>query len=1013
VSLSDWVEAKKKEIRILVRGEEVPPPAPGARGAPPRKPAPPPKEPPLSPRRLLIVLEAALLVWACWWLPRTWRVLLGGWPTRANFLPPRIVSYGTVRDLEAQGRDLWITGPANLTLLHEGQRIRPWERIHRRLPSRTVTAVLPLGTATWIGTARGLAYHDGKAMRRVPGRGAPGHVHVTCLAQDSRGRIWAGTAKDGVMVYDGKAWRRFRAELASPYVTAIAPAGKSGGVWVGLYAGGVVWTDGAKWTPCREPENLRGHPVRRLVVDGADSVLGLTDRGFSVISAQSWQTLAPKGWPEGDPPVDLVSLPRGRLIALTAKGTMLDFDRGRGSVSTVLPGRTATTVAGNAEALFFAEGGVVWRVIPGSAQPLTNWGMFFDPIGWFPPSADFPADWRDPRYRTVAGRLAASAILLAFALFTRAVRWGRTPGNHAWRIAPLHRASLGAMAMAAFYAGQWLSWKDRPLVATTANELALYPVVVIVALWCLFHWIRIVRYEWTLRRDAFWTGVALVLSGAGAWLWWVNGALVPSLIVCSVGGLVFARSLKGLSAGTWTGGSLAWGVVVLLFQQVALFPPLVFATLTWGKAALGMFPTNPVIGGFAAAPRWLEWAPDGLHALYMMPSPSGAGGVLELMDGTSLEWRTRRYPLPTSGVTPRFSPDTARVALCLPEGRDTLVECLGLDGTRRWRSRLQGTRVAGVQPWWEPSGRAMIALTAVAGGTQVWRLSVEKGDAVRLLDVPWKLAWPALSGDGKRLVCAVARGASPRLATISLADRKPLLITPAPPRRPLPLIYSPSEEGKALLSFLGRFRDRLRSALEWIRARTQQVAGFLGYRPALPELWINRPLWTPKPPVPGFRWSDYDVVREVAVSVDGGTIVCVVHRIGRTDELLYMNSDGSDVTVVYRSRGMLHSLRWAAFKNRMAVIEERWSALAPFPVRTLQLVTGLPESPGVRSFVPFAHWVSAPAFSVDGQRLMYAAPDRFWRISLAPADTFGFFEVSLESEIGAFSRPVQGSEQSL
>ena len=923
MSLSDWFEARQKQLKILMKGEEVPPPPPGVRGAAPRKPLPPPKEPPLSPRRLFMVLEVALLVWSCWLLPRTWRTMLGGWPTRANFIPPRIESFGTIRDLEVDGRNLWITGPAELTLLHEGRRMKPWQRIRRYLPSRTVTAILPTGTVTWIGTGRGLAYHDGKAMRKVPGKGTPGRVHITCLAQDARGRIWAGTAKDGLFVFDGKVWRGFKAELASPYVTSLAPAGVSGAVWVGLYAGGVVRTDGAKWTPCREPVELRGHPVRRLIPSGDDAALGLTDRGLALVAVSGWQPLIPKGWPEGEPAVDLVGVAGGRVIAVTSRGTMLELDRARTSVRPVLPGHSVTAVAGNAGELFFAEGGVVWRLRPGLAEPLTNWGSFFDPAGWFPPAPDFPSDWLDPRYRALAGRLGLSAVFLAFAFLARAARWQRSPGNQAWRIRPLQHASAGALAMAAFYAGQWMSWKDRPLVATTANELALYPVAALVAFWCIMHWIRIIRFEWALRRDAFWTGVALVLSGTGSWLWWVNGALVPSLLVCSVGGLVFARSLKGLRAGTWTGASLVLGIAVLLFQQLALFPPLVFAAMTWGKAAMGMFPTNPMVGGFPAAPGWLEWAPDGLHAAYVIRSPSGGGGMLEIVEGATVEWRTNAYPLPTSGVTPRFSPDSARLAIAVPEGRDTVVESVGIDGKRRWRSRLQGMRVTGVQPWWEPSGRSMLVLTSVPGGTQVWRLSAEKGDATRLIEVPWKLAWPALSGDGKRLVCAVARGATPRLVSIALADRKPLLITPAPAKRELPLIYSPSEEGKAVLSFLERIRDGVRAGLEWFRRRTQQVAGFFGYRPRIRELWITRPLWTPKPPAPGFRWADYDMVREVALSVDGGTIVWVAHRIGGTDELLYMNGDGSDLTIVFRSRGILHSLRWAAFKNRMAVIEER------------------------------------------------------------------------------------------
>jgi hypothetical protein len=355
MSLSDWIGERRKQAKLLVFGEDLPPPPPpGARGAPPRKAPPPPKEPPLSPRRLLIGAEAAVLLWACWLLPGTWRAMLGGWPTRANFVPPRIESFTVVRGLRTEGRNLWITGPFDLNVVHVGQRLRPFERIHRKLPSPTVTAVLPSPEGTWIATARGLAIHDGRGVRKVRGRGAPGKLHMTCLARDARGRIWAGTARNGLWMLDGKVWRSFGKEVASPYVTALVPAG-GGAVWVGLYAGGVVRTDGDKWTPCREPEALRGQPVRRLVPAGSDSVLALTGSGLSVVTTGGWRNVAPKGWPAGEKPADLVEVPGGKLIVVTSTGAMYDLDLARETVRPILPGHSVR------EAMCGASSRASWR----------------------------------------------------------------------------------------------------------------------------------------------------------------------------------------------------------------------------------------------------------------------------------------------------------------------------------------------------------------------------------------------------------------------------------------------------------------------------------------------------------------------------------------------------------------------------------------------------------------------------------------------------------------------------
>ena len=99
-----------------------------------------------------------------------------------------------------------------------------------------------------------------------------------------------------------------------------------------------------------------------------------------------------------------------------------------------------------------------------------------------------------------------------------------------------------------------------------------------------------------------------------------------------------------------------------------------------------------------------------------------------------------------------------------------------------------------------------------------------------------------------------------------------------------------------------------------------------------------------------------------------------------------------------------------AIKNRIMVVEEGPARLgpvplAPFPVRKLLMVEGLPEAANVNVTVPFNHWLSSAQFSPDGLKIVYAAPDQFWKVALGPATTFTLFEVMLEGGARQYNPP--------
>lgn len=660
--------------------------------------------------------------------------------------------------------------------------------------------------------------------------------------------------------------------------------------------------------------------------------------------------------------------------------------------------------------LYYGQDNGVYRLFDGQVVPLTDWGIFIDLAAYRPPSADSPQEWDHPRFKTLVGKLSLVAFLLGAALWIRSVRWRLTGSQHAWRIGPLRLSAAGCAMLGALYLTQQLGW-----VSTAANEILWTPVFAVCGVMILLHTIGIIRYEWRLRQDAFWIGVALSLSAAGAWLWWIQGALVPALLTCAVGGLFFGRSLKGLRRGTWKRFQLIWGMVVLLLQLGALLPPLVFAAVKWGTAAFGMMPTAPLFDFSKAEkltqpPRKFTWSQDGLSAAYVRMA--GPASAVALVDASVSDWSPKYLPVPTAEVSPRFAPDSKALVFCYPSRGKTLVAMYSVEGARLWQKQLPGTPAPGWQPCWFNDGTSMIVLTYGRTGTHVWKLNRTGGGAVKLLTASQRLAWPSLAPDDGSLACAIAGEGPPGLASVSLSTRR---VAPVYPKmhqtgalltRVTGRTFDPSAtpEGKTIVAFMKNTRDKTRRALAQVRERIHGVFGFFGWQAQVPELWIKRKKRTPRKTSPTFRWEDYDVVRDVLLSRDGKSLVCVAHRADGTDQLLHMLEGGGHCRVLRSTRGHLFDVRWAPFKNRLLVVEETYSALAPFPVRRLLLVSGLPEdaysetSPKLKAVVPFTHWVASPQFSPDGQRVVYVAPDKFWRPSLTPSENFGLFVVALEPE---------------
>jgi ligand-binding sensor domain-containing protein len=113
-------------------------------------------------------------------------------------------------------------------------------------------------------------------------------INITCGQQDSRGRLWFGTASQGVYYWQsGKIGKLSDAALSATYVSAVAED-LNGQIWVGTEAGLFCYDSNLERkeiTPLREQ-------IRALLVDGHGVLwIGTTGRGLARYQNGQYQFL--------------------------------------------------------------------------------------------------------------------------------------------------------------------------------------------------------------------------------------------------------------------------------------------------------------------------------------------------------------------------------------------------------------------------------------------------------------------------------------------------------------------------------------------------------------------------------------------------------------------------------------------------------------------------------------------------------------------------------------------------
>ena len=200
------------------------------------------------------------------------------------YLPPINSTFEPVRSPEIFlqavrfQNHLYIAGPAGLSEYDSVGALSREFRVGRDLPGSPLVAV-SVGVLTdssepelLVATAeQGLLIFDGRAFRRI--YPADAQIRdVTSILPVSPGHLLIGTKKRGVLLYDGKTIRELHATLGRMYVTALA--GTEVDLWVGtLDQGAKHWHAGTTET-FGQAEGLPDAQVQAIVLAGEKVYVG-------------------------------------------------------------------------------------------------------------------------------------------------------------------------------------------------------------------------------------------------------------------------------------------------------------------------------------------------------------------------------------------------------------------------------------------------------------------------------------------------------------------------------------------------------------------------------------------------------------------------------------------------------------------------------------------------------------------------------------------------------------------
>jgi ligand-binding sensor domain-containing protein len=184
--------------------------------------------------------------------------------------------------------DLYIAGPAGLSQYNASGTLLKQYAVGRELPSSPLVAMATARLAdsqepelVIATTQDGLLVFNGRAFRQIFPQDASART-ITSVLPAASGHLLIGTRKRGVLLYDGKKITVLHPTLGNLYVTTLA--GTESDLWVGTLNQGVLHWHAGETDSFGEEQGLPDRQVQSIAVSGDTTFVG-TVLGVAVFDA--------------------------------------------------------------------------------------------------------------------------------------------------------------------------------------------------------------------------------------------------------------------------------------------------------------------------------------------------------------------------------------------------------------------------------------------------------------------------------------------------------------------------------------------------------------------------------------------------------------------------------------------------------------------------------------------------------------------------------------------------------
>jgi ligand-binding sensor domain-containing protein/signal transduction histidine kinase len=194
------------------------------------------------------------------------------------------LGYGAVQGLAEVGPGmLWASKPSEGIYSWDGQRFRRLmlEGLSRLEPRVGALLAAPDGSC-WVGGAFGLLhFEDSRTAEKKSAIAALTNLHVSALAQDGKGAIWAGTRDGQLWHFDSGNWQVHAPCQPGHALTAIAPD-SDGALWVGTEGDGLYRREAGPNGRWEKLNNLPTGWISTLYLDAEGTLwIGTAGGGLS------------------------------------------------------------------------------------------------------------------------------------------------------------------------------------------------------------------------------------------------------------------------------------------------------------------------------------------------------------------------------------------------------------------------------------------------------------------------------------------------------------------------------------------------------------------------------------------------------------------------------------------------------------------------------------------------------------------------------------------------------------